>query len=166
MSKEEIIKAAREWLLKNEWDMDEVYVSMDIGNGIVLRDAAEVLAEFAEEWQRDNGIHKDNFEILIDRNNYLEFRIKQFLEKERNLFGRELRKKYFDECTLKVGGILKVDLAPHDLFEWFKRNVLEDDLDSLTKKVFISPDSKGYKILEDSEKFKAELYSRLKDEEE
>lgn len=38
---------------------------------------------------------------------------------------KELRNRYFKECTLKQNeqSLPKIDFAPHDLFEWFKRNI-------------------------------------------
>lgn len=42
---------------------------------------------------------------------------------------KELRKKYFDECTFKLSGEIKdillpkVSMNPHDLFEWFKKEI-------------------------------------------
>ena len=42
---------------------------------------------------------------------------------------KELRVKYFDECVniYTAPGIYKiqVNLAPHDLFEWFKKEINE-----------------------------------------
>jgi hypothetical protein len=40
----------------------------------------------------------------------------------------KLREKFFQECTMyQSTGIQttlkKINLAPHDLFEWFKRNI-------------------------------------------
>ena len=37
----------------------------------------------------------------------------------------ELRTSFFNECTDKSFGLSKVTLAPHDLFEWFKKEVME-----------------------------------------
>lgn len=37
-----------------------------------------------------------------------------------------LRQKYFSDCTVKDsvnGQKLRIDYAPHDLFEWFKREI-------------------------------------------
>lgn len=37
-----------------------------------------------------------------------------------------LRQKYFSECVVKDtvdGPKLRIDYAPHDLFEWFKREI-------------------------------------------
>jgi hypothetical protein len=37
-----------------------------------------------------------------------------------------LRQKFFDECVMKVDGSTpRIDLAPHDLFEWFKKQIYE-----------------------------------------
>ena len=40
----------------------------------------------------------------------------------------ELRKRFYDECTDKYDAVaiklIKVNLAPHDLFEWFKDYLL------------------------------------------
>lgn len=41
---------------------------------------------------------------------------------------QELRKKFFKECTFAneyAPGMKKVSVAPHDLFEWFKKNIEE-----------------------------------------
>lgn len=35
----------------------------------------------------------------------------------------ELRNRFYDECTKKDGRMIKIDLAPHDLFEWFKNKI-------------------------------------------
>ena len=35
----------------------------------------------------------------------------------------EIREKFFKECTDKVDGFAKVNLTPHNLFEWFKQNL-------------------------------------------
>jgi hypothetical protein len=40
----------------------------------------------------------------------------------------ELRNNFFNECTTETprGGIgKKINMAPHDLFEWFKREISE-----------------------------------------
>ena len=37
-----------------------------------------------------------------------------------------LRQKYFSDCVVKdsVNGLkMRIDYAPHDLFEWFKREI-------------------------------------------
>ena len=36
---------------------------------------------------------------------------------------KTLREKYFNECVEKINSKLKVNMAPHDLFEWFKNQV-------------------------------------------
>jgi len=46
-----------------------------------------------------------------------------------NLFNDSLRKKFFDECTDKKEDLYvqfkipKINMSPHDVFEWFKSNV-------------------------------------------
>ena len=40
----------------------------------------------------------------------------------KEIFTEEFRAKFFKECTSKREGLYKVDMTPHDLFEWFKRN--------------------------------------------
>ena len=42
----------------------------------------------------------------------------------------KLREQYFRDCTHRpmptstnTGGTLKINMAPHDLFEWFKKNI-------------------------------------------
>jgi hypothetical protein len=37
----------------------------------------------------------------------------------------DLRNKFFMDCTDMNDGNPKVDIAPHDLFEWIKRNIID-----------------------------------------
>ena len=40
-----------------------------------------------------------------------------------NAFNMEdLRNKFFDECTTKIGRLHQIDMAPHDLFNWITKN--------------------------------------------
>jgi hypothetical protein len=48
----------------------------------------------------------------------------------KNINWKQLREKYFKECThnpmpisTNTDNPIKINMAPHDLFEWFKRNV-------------------------------------------
>jgi hypothetical protein len=50
--------------------------------------------------------------------------------RRKNINWIKLREKFFRECTHEpfsqgtdTGTLKKVNLAPHDLFEWFKRNI-------------------------------------------
>ena len=43
-----------------------------------------------------------------------------------NIDWAALREKFFKECTSKdsIDGVkVKIDIAPHDLFEWFKKEI-------------------------------------------
>lgn len=37
----------------------------------------------------------------------------------------KLRTNFFNECTDDHEGLKKIALAPHDLFEWLKKEVME-----------------------------------------
>jgi hypothetical protein len=51
-------------------------------------------------------------------------------EEERGMDWDKLREKYFEECTEKDNtGIPRVNLHPHNLFEWFKRNISDHFVD-------------------------------------
>ena len=54
-----------------------------------------------------------------------------FIDRVSESFNEELRGKFFKECThtrddkgRTASLIRKIDVAPHDLFEWFKSNVI------------------------------------------
>jgi len=37
---------------------------------------------------------------------------------------KAMRNKFFNQCTIKGSdGMVRISFAPHDLFEWFKRNI-------------------------------------------
>lgn len=50
----------------------------------------------------------------------------------------ELRNEYFRECTVKDTSDeitkIKINITPHDLFEWFKKKLNSDDVISLIDK--------------------------------
>ena len=53
-----------------------------------------------------------------------------FIDRVSESFNEELRRKFFKECTHtrddkgRTASLIRIiDLAPHDLFEWFKSNV-------------------------------------------
>ncbi len=51
-----------------------------------------------------------------------------------------LREKYFSECTVKdsVDGLkVRIDFAPHNLFQWFKKEIQQGELISHNVKVFM-----------------------------
>lgn len=35
----------------------------------------------------------------------------------------KLRREYFEQCTDKIEGLPKINLSPHNLFEWFKNKL-------------------------------------------
>jgi hypothetical protein len=39
-------------------------------------------------------------------------------------FWKELRERFFKECTQKFGGGIKVVMTPHNIFEWFKPSLI------------------------------------------
>ena len=39
----------------------------------------------------------------------------------------ELRNKFFMDCTNMNDGNPKVDIAPHNLFEWIKENIIQPE---------------------------------------
>ncbi len=55
-------------------------------------------------------------------NNFIDFQDDES-KKERRTNWKLLREKYFNKCTYYHDGLRKVLLSPHDLFEWFKKNI-------------------------------------------
>jgi len=49
----------------------------------------------------------------------------------------ELRDKFFNECTIKEDGLSKINLTPHNVFEWFssKQTVVKSDIKELIDKL-------------------------------
>jgi len=61
--------------------------------------------------------------------------------RRKNINWRKLRDKFFDECTDETRHnstttqtqIRKINMTPHDLFEWFRRNIQTPNIKSHTE---------------------------------
>jgi hypothetical protein len=87
------------WLLKkareveNETDLQDLYTKKFMFGGSWVMD---LLEEYAKEQVN-------------------------FLENKTDW--KALREKFFNQCTYYNEGLRKVSFTPHDLFEWFKKNI-------------------------------------------
>lgn len=82
---------------------------IDILNGMDGIGGVPTDKEFLDEFEFRLLALKPNTKLLTDK----EFKIEQ------------LRAKFYDECCEVLAGekLPKVFMAPHDLFEWFLRNI-------------------------------------------
>jgi len=60
-------------------------------------------------------LFKDDTNVILDKN----VRVIMWCDCRKKEKMKQLRKKFFKECVDNG----KVNYAPHDLFEWFKKNI-------------------------------------------
>jgi len=41
----------------------------------------------------------------------------------KTVFSKDFRDKFYEECTIEIGGIKRVNLSPHNLLEWLEFNL-------------------------------------------
>lgn len=116
-----------------EWDKLKHQSQQEVKGG-----AVEILKELCQLKHYKDTVGKDSFyekrqpELWKLANDYLNSLPNPQKEKDshsqevKEMNWAELRKRFFNECTKNDsmdGRMVKIDIAPHDLFEWFKNQI-------------------------------------------
>lgn len=95
----------------------------------------DIAPEFQDKWEEGQLVHETNFLIKsgkqIKETDQHQWQLEKFAipaplleqEKEEGLDWDVFRDKFYEECIEKVDGFCRVNLTPHNLFEWFRDNL-------------------------------------------
>jgi hypothetical protein len=105
----------------------------------MMKTKEEILTEIFEPVSQHCTTPRQDLQLAITLDPLLE-RIEQAMEKYSEQFSKQLESKlskeidwdklrteFFNECVDKHP-LMKVNLAPHDMFEWFKSKISEQEL--------------------------------------